>query len=289
MGTGGSKTEGVRRQRTVARAVECSGTGLHTGATVQARVLPASEDTGVVFVRTDLEGAPRVAATAENRVAYARRTALERGGAEVHTVEHLLSAAAGLGIDNLVIELSAFEAPGLDGSARGWVELLRGAGSVEQAAPVRELAVRERVTVEGENGATLTAEPWPHGLKLTYTLDYPVRSLGRQTVEFEITEDRYAREVAPARTFALEAEALLLRELGLGLGANYENTLVFSEDGVIQNTLRFPDEAARHKLLDLLGDLSLLGRSLRGHVTAVKSGHELNLALVKKLLETQPS
>lgn len=237
-------------------------------------------------MRTDLDGRPRVEATAANRVAYARRTALEHAGAEIHTVEHLLSAAAGLAIDNMTVELSGFEAPGLDGSAIRWVELLREAGVVEQGVARRELVVRERIALEGENGAFIVADVWEPGLKLTYHLDYPVRSLGQQTVECEIGEERYVAEVAPARTFALESEATLLRALGLGLGANYQNTLIFGENGPIENTLRFPDEAARHKLLDLLGDLSLLGCSLRAHVFAVKSGHELNLALVKKLLET---
>lgn len=280
-GTGASP----RRQRTIARAVETSGTGLHTGAVVHARLLPAPEGAGLAFVRTDLPGQPRIEASAQNRVAYARRTALEKDGAEVHTIEHLLSAASGLGIDNLTIELSAFEAPGLDGSAIEWVELLRQAGLVEQTQPRRELVLRERVALEGENGAFIVGDVWEPGLKLTYHLDYECRSLGQQTVELELEEGRYVAEVAPARTFALESEAMLLRSMGYGLGANYENTLVFSEDGPIQNTLRFPDEAARHKLLDLLGDLTLLGCSLRAHVFAVKSGHELNLAFVKRLLE----
>ncbi|MBI3725835.1 UDP-3-O-[3-hydroxymyristoyl] N-acetylglucosamine deacetylase [bacterium] len=277
-----------RRQRTIARAVACEGTGLHTGATVRVRIKPGPPGTGVVFVRTDLPGAPRIEASVANRIAQPRRTAIACGDAEVHTVEHLLSAAHGLGVDNLEVELDAFEAPGLDGSAIRYVELLGEAGLVEQDAPRREIVLRETITVEGRNGATLTASPNESGLRVSYSLDYPVKSLGKQTVSLDVTSERYAAEVAPARTFCLKAEADLLRMLGLGLGATFQNTLVFDEDGVIENTLRFPDEAARHKLLDLVGDLALLGASVRANVVAVKSGHDLNLELVRKILAAPP-
>lgn len=278
------------RQRTIARAVECSGSGLHLGATCRLRLLPAAEDTGITFVRTDLPGKPRIAATAENRVAQPRRTAIMSGDALVHTVEHLISAVTGTGIDNLTVELDGPEAPGLDGSAAAYVELLAQAGTVEQKAFRREIVLRERVHVEGRNGSSVTAEPWSGGLRLSYTLDYPPPMLQNQRVELDLTDEGYKREIAPARTFVMREEAELLQALGMGAGANFDNTIVYDMDGPMQGVaLRFPDEAARHKLLDLVGDLALLGARLRARVTAVKSGHELNLELANAILALEAS
>ncbi len=273
-------------QRTIAREVRCAGVGLHTGETSWVRFLPAPVDTGLVFVRTDLDGRPRIPVLAANRVNHPRRTALQVGEAEIHTVEHLVSGAVGIGIDNLEIELSGPEAPGFDGSSVEYVKLLAEAGLRDQEAPRRELVVGEAVRVEGSNGALLTAHPHASGLKITYTLDYPVRPLRNVVVELDVTEERYAREIAPARTFCLREEAELLQAMGMGAGATFDNTLVFDDNGPVKGVaLRFPDEPARHKILDLVGDLALLGRRLRAHVVAVKSGHELNLALVKALLQ----
>jgi UDP-3-O-[3-hydroxymyristoyl] N-acetylglucosamine deacetylase / 3-hydroxyacyl-[acyl-carrier-protein] dehydratase len=278
-------------QRTIARPATCAGTGLHTGETATVRFVPAPPNTGIVFVRTDLPmtdggGRPKIPALAPYRIAQPRRTAIMCGEAEVHTVEHMISAAVGLGIDNLEIELAGPEAPGFDGSAAEYVRVLKAAGLEEQDAPRRELTVTEPIKVEGDNGAELTALPNPAGgLRLTYTLDYPVRPLRNVRVEFDVTEDRYASEIAPARTFVLKEEAEMLKALGLGAGASLDNTLVFDDDSPIGGVqLRFPDEAARHKVLDLVGDLAILGSRLNAHVIAVKSGHELNLALVMELL-----
>jgi UDP-3-O-acyl N-acetylglucosamine deacetylase len=276
-------------QRTLARAATCEGTGLHTGAFVHARISPAPPDSGIVFVRTDLPGRPRIAVLAVNRIAQPRRTVIEASGAEVNTVEHLVSAAVGLGIDNLEIEVDGPEAPGFDGSAAGYVELLRGAGVVDQTAPPREVVLEKPVRVEGRHGAFIAAEPWPHGLRITYSLDYPLPELRNQRVELDLTEDAYVRELASARTFCLRQEAEMLRAAGLGKGATFDNTVVYDEDGTVGNVkLRFPDEAARHKLLDLVGDLALLGARLRAHVTAAKSGHDLNLELVRAILAQTP-
>jgi UDP-3-O-acyl N-acetylglucosamine deacetylase len=273
------------RQRTIARAVECTGSGLHLGERCKVRLLPAPENTGIVFVRTDLPGRPRIAATAENRIAQPRRTAIMCGEAEVHTVEHLISAVVGTGIDNLLVEIDGPEAPGLDGSAVRYVELLREAGVAEQARPRREIVLREPIWLEGRNGSSIAAEPWSDGLLLSYTLDYPPPMLQNQVVELVVTDESYERELAPARTFVMKEEAELLQQLGMGAGANFDNTIVYDMDGPMQGVaLRFKDEAARHKLLDLVGDLALLGARLRARVTAVKSGHELNLELANAIL-----
>ncbi len=275
----------TQAQRTIARAASSAGVGLHTGEKAEVRFLPAAPGTGIVFVRTDLPGRPRIAAVAANRVAQPRRTALSQGDVEIHTVEHLISAAVGIGIDDLEVELAGPEAPGFDGSAQEYVRILREAGLRDLDAPRREVVVTEPVSVEGRNDSSLVALPYAGGFKITYTLDYPVRSLTNVTVELDVTEDSYAEAVAPARTFCLKQEAELLLAFGMGAGATLDNTLVFDDDGPVNGVaLRFPDEAARHKVLDLIGDLALLGSRLRAHVVAKKSGHELNLALVQALL-----
>jgi UDP-3-O-[3-hydroxymyristoyl] N-acetylglucosamine deacetylase/3-hydroxyacyl-[acyl-carrier-protein] dehydratase len=262
------------------------GIGLHTGAATTVRVGPAPADAGVVFVRTDLPGRPRIPASVDRVVDRGRRTALAEGTAEVHTVEHFLAACHGMQVDDLVVEIDGVELPGMDGSALPFAEMLKRAVPVEiPDAPRRELFLRApEGIVEPGSEATLTALPLERGLRLSYTLDYGPRApFPPQHVSVDLSPDDFLREVAPARTFALEAEAAKLREMGLGKGATYENTLVVGPDGPVQNRLRFPDEYARHKLLDLTGDLFLLGADLRGSVTAVRSGHSGNALLVKRL------
>jgi UDP-3-O-[3-hydroxymyristoyl] N-acetylglucosamine deacetylase/3-hydroxyacyl-[acyl-carrier-protein] dehydratase len=274
-----------RWQRTVARPAELTGVGLHTGVRTTVRLKPAEPNSGVVFVRTDLPGYVRIPATVKHRVSIQRRTALRKGEAEVHTIEHLLSAVAGLGIDNLEVELDGPELPGADGSARPFAELLRQAGVHEQDAPVREVTVKEPIGIS-QNGASLVALPYD-GLRVSYTLDYPHATLPSMHYSVEIDERGYEEEIAPARTFVLRREAEMLLAAGLGKGANTENTVVINDDGKVDGPMRFADEPVRHKVLDILGDLALIGAPLRAHIIAVKSGHELNAALVHKILERE--
>ena len=263
------------------------GVGLHTGAETTVRVGPAPADAGVCFVRTDLPGRPRIPADPLHLVDRGRRTALAEGTAEVHTIEHLLAACHGLGVDDLVVEMDGVEVPGMDGSALPFVELLRRAGVVEIPGSVRrELALRQAEgVVEPGSEATVSAVPWERGLRISYTLDYgPKSPFAAQHVSVDFGEDAFVREVAPARTFVLEAEAQALLARGLGKGATYQNTLVVGADGLpAQNRLRFPDEYARHKVLDLCGDLFLAGADLRAQVAAVRSGHSGNGLLVRRL------
>ena len=276
-----------RNQRSVQREGSVSGVALHTGAKVDLRIRPGPPDGGVTFVRTDLPGSPRIPADAAHlSTGGRRRTALvgERS-AEMHTVEHLLACCAGLRVDNLVVEVSGPEVPGMDGSARVFADLLRSLGIVEQRAPRREIVVEEPVAVSAGEDTTLVAFPFDGGFKVSYTLDYGHPWLGVQHVSFVVDEDSFAKEIAPARTFCLESEAEALRKAGLGLGATHENTLVVGETGVVGNTPRWPDEFARHKVLDLLGDLFLAGADLRGHVQAHRSGHAANLRLVERLAD----
>ena len=271
-----------RRQRTLARSAEFADIALFSGQEVKVRLLPAGPDTGVVFVRTDLDGRPRIPATAEFVSSTTRRTALKKGEAEVSTVEHILAASSGARIDNMIIEIDGSEVPNTDGSARGFYEKIKGAGAVEQDAERASFYVKDAVNVQ-DGDVAMIALPCEHGLSVSYTLDYNSPLIATQSFAANIDEEVFAREIAPSRTFCLSTEVEELRKRGLGRGATYQNTLVVSEKGVIDNELRFPDEFARHKVLDVLGDLFLLGADLYARVVGVKSGHSLNVRLVREL------
>ncbi len=277
-----------RYQRTIARPVELSGVGFLTGATVQLRFQPAPPDTGIVFVRTDLRPAVHIPATVHQVTGTQRRTTLGHAPAQVALVEHVLASLAGLRIDNCYVELNAMEPPGLDGSARCFVEVLRSGGAVLQAA--RRLVVcLEAPLVVARGGATLALYP-PTGddLKISYALDYGLGSpIDRQLYTQIITPETFAGDVACCRTFILESEAAELRRQGLGARTTISDLLVFGPRGPIGNTLHWANEPARHKVLDLVGDLSLLGFDLRGHVVAYRSGHPLNVELAR-ILSGQP-
>ncbi len=221
---------------------------------------PAPPGTGMVFIRVDLPGRPSITSHPNRLCQRMRRTALAATVAgvevEVHTTEHFLAAATGLGLDNLFIELDAVEFPGLDGSALDFANCLRGAGIVEQAVARPYFDVTEAVAVS-DGKSSIVALPYRHGLKITYSLDDHGGALGGpQMVEVELTEESFVREIAPARTFCMAKEVEMLRALGLGKGATTQNTCVYDGTRIIDNELRFKDEAARHKILDLIGDLA---------------------------------
>lgn len=270
-------------QRTIAQEATVSGIGLHSGEPCTVTFIPAAPDSGIVFVRTDLPGSPSVQSHPDHLCQRMRRTALAVGEVEVHTCEHFLAAATGLGIDNLRVELTAVEFPGLDGSARDFVTCLRSAGIVEQGIPRRTFEVTAPVAVS-DGRTSLVALPWKSGLKISYTLDDHGGALGgAQVIEVELNEESFTSQIAPARTFCLAKEVEMLRALGLGKGANYENTCVYDGTKVVGTELRFRDEAARHKVLDLIGDLAHCHRHLNAHIIAVRSGHRENMLLVQEL------
>ncbi len=275
-----------RFQRTLARSREVQGIGFLTGAVVRLRFLPAPPCTGVVFVRTDLHPRAQIPARIENVTGTRRRTTLGRSPAEVGLVEHVLAALAGLRIDNCYVELNAPEPPGLDGSAKGFVTALQSAGTVLQAARRTVWNVDESVVVR-QGGATLALHPTSHEhLRISYLLDYGLQSpIDRQTCTQVITPEHFAHAIAPSRTFLLESEAEELRRQGLGARTTAADLLVFGPHGPIDNRLRYANEPARHKVLDVVGDLALLGEDLRGHVVAYRSGHPLNIAMVRALSE----
>jgi UDP-3-O-acyl N-acetylglucosamine deacetylase len=273
-----------RYQRTIARPAEVRGAGFLTGATVRLRFVPAPPSSGVVFVRTDLRPRAAVPAHVGNVTGTNRRTTLGHGPAQVGLVEHVLATLAGLHIDNCVVELNAPEPPGLDGSARGFVEALAGAGV--QLQPVRRdvWCIEAPVTMRA-NGATLSLHPAEQpGLTVSYFLDYgPTSPILRQVHTQAITPGGFTQELAMCRTFILESEAAELRRQGLGARTTAADLLIFGARGPIDNKLRFANEPARHKVLDLIGDLSLLGADLCGHVVAYRSGHPSNVELVRTL------
>ncbi len=270
-------------QRTIAGEARLSGIGLHSGETCNLVLQPAPPNTGLVFVRTDLPDSPPIQAHPSRLCQRMRRTALAQGDVEVHTTEHFLAACHGLGIDNLRIGMDAVEFPGLDGSAIDFVTALKAAGIVEQEVARKTYDVREAIAVD-DGKASVVALPYRDGLKITYTLDDHGGALGgAQVVEIELTEETFSRDIAPARTFCLAKEVEALRAMGLGKGANYQNTCVYDGKRVIDNQLRFADEAARHKILDLIGDLAMGTRRINAHIIAVRTGHAQNMALVKEI------
>ena len=272
-----------RKQRTLAHEVSCEGVGLFDGLPVRLILKPAPEDTGVVFVRTDLEGSPRVQACIGNVAHDLRRTSLASGEARVTTVEHLLAALSGLHVDNVLILIDAAEAPVMDGSALTFVRLLQSAGFKEQNASRAALSVTRPVRVDAGDAHVEVTPGTGEGLRVSYELCYPGGRLGPQTASFEVTPEVFATEIAPARSYVLEEEIEGLRSLGLGKGANEENTVVLRRDGAHDKPARFSDELTRHKILDLIGDLSLLGADVVGSVKASRSGHSLNHAVTKEL------
>ena len=274
-------------QRTIEQAAEVEGPGLFHAAPCHLRFLPAQEDRGIVFVRTDLVPPVEIPADIHYQASRPHRTtSLTRDETSVETVEHVLSAIWGLGIDNLRIELDAPEPPSLDGSALPFVQVLQGAGIVEQETE-REIFVIKEPLIVSDGDASLAVLPGPTDtLEVFYDLDYSeTPSIARQTFSFRMGKDDYAAEIAPSRTFLLESEATQFREMGLGEHLSAADVLVMGPAGPVDNELRFADEHVRHKIQDLIGDIALLGHRLRGRLLATRSGHEANHNLVRKLAE----
>ncbi|MCA8917538.1 MAG: UDP-3-O-[3-hydroxymyristoyl] N-acetylglucosamine deacetylase [Planctomycetes bacterium] len=269
------------KQTTLAQPVSLTGTSLHEGHDVTLTLKPAPPDSGLTLIRTD-RGNAEVGVHPGNIQEVQRRTLLMQNGVEVHTVEHVLAALYGMGVDNAVIELSAPEPPAGDGSSKAFVEMIRQAGITELNAERAEFSPADTVEVNAGD-VSIRVEPNADGLVVNYTLDYGVPFMPRTTVEFAVTRDSFENEIGPARTFCLEQEAKMLQAMGFGKGANTQNTLVVGPEGPMENTLRYADEYARHKLLDVVGDLAVTGLRLNAKVTAVKSGHSQNQQVAKAL------
>jgi UDP-3-O-[3-hydroxymyristoyl] N-acetylglucosamine deacetylase len=271
----------LRFETTVQRPAEARGIGLHSGVPVRIRILPAPVATGIVFQRTDLDNFQIPASWRHvARVSYA--TSLMRQGVLISTTEHLLSVLYSMGVDNAFIEIDNLEVPILDGSGQPFVELVREAGIKQYRRKRRYLRIRRPISVEdkGKRISILPAESF----RLTCDTDYPA-PVGRQSLELEVTPERYASQLAFARTFGWEQDLNQMRNMGLIRGASLENAVCFTKDGVLNpEGLRAADECCRHKALDLIGDLALLGRPLLGHVIAERAGHAMHAALVKSIM-----
>lgn len=274
-----------RSQHTIRRPVTIVGTGYWSGRDIAVDLEPAPAGCGIVFVRGDGEVPVRIAATVHNRRDMPLRTTLVAGGVGVQMVEHLLSALAGLGVDACIVRVTAEELPGLDGSARGFADAIDHAGLEDLGRPADPLVVTEMVRLEDGDSWIEAGPPRHDGLSVDYVLDYGAGPIGRQSFSIDVTPRTYRDSLAAARTFITLADAERLRAAGLCPAVTLHDLLVFGPDGPIDNTLRWPDECVRHKVLDLVGDLALVGRPLHAHVRASRSGHRLNAALAARLLE----
>ena len=278
-----------RLQRSIRKAAEVTGIGFLTGADITVRFLPAPPNYGIALRRLDCPGSKPIPATIDFTMPRERRTAVGRDGIAVEMTEHVLSALAGLQIDNCLIELDGPEIPGCDGSSRAFVEALLAADVQEQHEPRALFGVEHQVRVVAEDGLSkLEARPAVQGgLTIAYQLDYgPDSPISPQSLSIEITPETYLNELATARTFVLESEVEELQAQGYGHRTTTRDLLVFGSGGLIDNQLRFTDECVRHKILDCLGDFALLGCDIHGHFNACRSGHSLNRLLLRRLIQT---
>jgi UDP-3-O-acyl N-acetylglucosamine deacetylase len=274
----------LRSQRTLQRPVSITGVGYWSGRQNRVELEPAAAGAGVVFVRADLTDAVTIPAVVEHRVEASSRTNLSVDGARVEMVEHLLSALAGLDIDCCRVRVHGEEMPGLDGSSLAFVEAIDAAGAEDLDAPVDPIVVDSPVRVGDDTAWIEASSPRFAGLSVEYELDYGNGPIGRQVLSLHVTPETYRTGLAAARTFLPAEDAERLRAAGRGLSATTGDLLIFGPDGPIGNTLRWPDECVRHKVLDLIGDLSLAGRPIHAHIRACRSGHRLNGALAGRLV-----
>jgi UDP-3-O-[3-hydroxymyristoyl] N-acetylglucosamine deacetylase len=272
----------MSEQRTIRRAIACAGIGLHSGRRVSLSLKPAPADSGIRFRRADLDGS-EIPATLPNLATFRYATGLCQGDASVETVEHLLAALRALGIDNVLVELTHPEVPIMDGSAAPFVYLIQEAGVKRLQAPRQYLKITRPISLT-QGDKRIALYPSDH-FKVSYSISFDHPLLRHQARTLTITEDSFVEEIAPARTFGFLKEVELLRTQGLALGGSLENAIVLGETGVLNNALRFEDEFVRHKILDAIGDLALIGHPIIGHLVAHRGGHALHTAFAAKVLE----
>lgn len=266
-------------QQTLAAPVSYSGIGLHSGKNVNMCMLPAEADTGIVFIRTDLPDKPEIAAKPANVSSTLKATTLSENGAEVFTVEHLMAALSMMGIDNCRIEMDSPEPPVTDGSSGVFADLILEAGRKTQAAP-RKVYALDRAFAVHQDDRYICVLPYD-GYRISFTSINPHPLLGTQYYDIELTEENFLKEIATARTVAFMHEVEQMKKMGLGLGGNTDNVVVFGNTGILSET-RFDNELIRHKILDVIGDLYLLGH-IKAHVVAVKTGHAFNAELARQI------
>jgi UDP-3-O-[3-hydroxymyristoyl] N-acetylglucosamine deacetylase/3-hydroxyacyl-[acyl-carrier-protein] dehydratase len=276
----------LKLQKTIKSEGSISGTGLFGGEHTRVVFRPAPEDSGIVFVRTDMAGPVRIPAIAPNIAERSRRTSVKKGDVSIETVEHCLAAIRALEIDNIIVEVEGSELPAPDCSSAEYVNALKRADVVEQQSPSKEFVIRKPVSVSAGD-ATIYALPYSDGgLNITYDLDYSGHTgIGRQVYSYRLTPESFEKNMAGARSFLLEVEARQFQARGIGTHIGPHDILVIDSDGPIKNSYRWPNECVRHKIVDLIGDLTLVGQPIVGRIVAYKSGHALNQQLVRKLYE----
>lgn len=270
-------------QRTLRDEIECRSTGLHSGRKVSMKIRPADVDEGIVFVRTDLPGNQRVKADVRNVCDTTLATTIGNNGSAVSTIEHLMSAFSGMGIDNAIVEVNAPEVPIMDGSSRPFVEMLKTVGTRIQGKCKKLLVIKKEVSVEDDVGSAMLLPA--SEFKITYKIDFEHPAIGRQTYHMTFSDANYEDEICAARTFGFLKDVEYLQARGLALGGSLKNAVVLNDKSIINKEgLRCPDEFVKHKILDAIGDLSLLGMPIIGHFVANKSGHRLNNQLLHEVL-----
>ncbi len=276
----------MKLQTTIKGEAKLAGKGLFGGQEAQVIFRPAPEDTGVVFVRTDMASPVRIAAVAPNIAERSRRTSIKKGDVSIETVEHCLAAIRALEIDNIFVEVEGPELPAPDCSSAEYVRVLKEAGIDEQKNPRKEFIIRKLVSVTAGDATIYALPDTDGGLNITYDLDYSDHTgIGRQIYSYRLAADTFETNMAPARSFLLELEAQQFQARGIGTHIGPRDILVINSEGPIKNAYRFPNECVRHKIVDLIGDLTLVGRPVIGRVVAYKSGHALNQQLVRKLYD----
>lgn len=274
----------MRLQQTIRHRVTCTGVGLHSGSPVSLSLVPAPPDTGIVFIRKDIDATARVHAVIQNIRPALLSTVVGVDGVQVQTTEHVLAAVRGLGVDNLYIEVDAPELPVMDGSAAPFVKMILDAGLISQERSRTFLKIVRTIEIN-DGDKYISIRPASHS-HITYTIDYDHPLIRRQDYLYRESAEAFVRDIAPARTFGFLREVEALWDAGLGLGGSLRNTLILSDQGILnQDGLRFVDEFVRHKILDLIGDMALLGLPFIGDVVAVRSGHALHARLVDRILE----
>jgi UDP-3-O-[3-hydroxymyristoyl] N-acetylglucosamine deacetylase/3-hydroxyacyl-[acyl-carrier-protein] dehydratase len=274
----------LKNQKTIKNEAKISGKGLFTGKDAKVIFKPAELDTGIVFIRADIDESVRINADASNISKQERRTTIQKGSITIETVEHCLAAVNALEVDNLLIEIYGPEMPAPDCSSAEYVKILKKAQLVEQQGARKEFIIREPISIT-HHDASIYALPYPDDvLNITYDLDYTGHTgINRQVFTCRITPETFEKHLAPARTFLLEAEAKRFQAKGMGKHLSPKDLLVINSDGPIKNSYRFPNECARHKIVDLIGDVALVGRPVKGRIVAYKSGHDLNQQLAERL------
>jgi UDP-3-O-[3-hydroxymyristoyl] N-acetylglucosamine deacetylase len=267
-------------QKTLRKDIDCAGIGLHSGVRVAMRLRPSAPNSGIVFRRMDLGGA-EIPARQEHLQRSNLATTLAKGEASIGTVEHVLAAASGLGIDNLIVEVEGKEVPILDGSAAPFVYLMHEAGIKVQQAPRQFIKILEPIRID--DGDKFVAVYPSDRFKISYRIDFEHPLIGQQRQTFVVTPRCFTEQIAPARTFGFLREVEALRKAGLALGGSMENAIVVGDNSILNNQLRFEDEFVRHKILDAIGDLMLAGAPLLGHVVAHRAGHALHAGLVETI------